>query len=634
MRFSRASIVGCLGSLALLSGCSADDIEHAEILARNADGFSDGAVQGRFVTRIASMYDGSAKRTHHLRLPDGEVELDLPADVFVERDSLVRATGAMGEGNVWQVDEWQVVAPPPSPIIDGEPLPLRNIGAIIVFWGEESGLQNPTAKNDLFVSDVSTNVFYGENSYGRETFVGQVFGPYQIDDPGGCDPYTIGMDARQAMADNGHNPDEFLQLMYHFPDAGCSFAGLADLGSPQFPARDSWYHSSFGCVVRNQELGHNYGMGHSHSYSCGYDEMGEPIAFASSGCEHVEYGDPYDPMGGGCGHINAVQKLFMGWLEGCNLVSTTSDGTFNLLPLELPCDGTQALRFPAWDGRWYYLEYRAQLGDFDDSQGKGVLVRIAGEIENQGPAPYVLDRIGEGGFLGAGESFTDPEGTVSFTVDEILDTHAVISVTFPGGGNGSPQCMDGSDPGTEAGAIGSLVCADAPYPADDLAPVVELTYPHDGDMFDAGADFVITAEVSDDRIISDVVLYLDSTPVETLYAPPWEWTVTNIPAGSYEFGIAAHDGRNQGISDAVRVQVGPLPSADTSGGIADTTDGMGEGGGTTSDAESDDSEATGAPQDDAGIDDGCGCTSSPRRMPGLAMLAFAALALRGSRRRR
>jgi hypothetical protein len=372
-------------------------------------------------------------------------------------------------------------------------------------------------------------------------------------------------------------------------------------------------------------------MGHSHSYDCGYDDMGQAIAFATN-CTHVEYGDPYDPMGGGCGHINGVQKLYMGWLEGCNMVNTATDGTFNLLPLELPCNGTQVLRVPAWDGRFYYLEYRTPIGRFDDTLAPGgVLVHLADELGDYGPSPYILDKIGHNGFLYAGESFTDPEGVVSFEVIDEEPTHAVIEVTFPDGGSGTPSCLGGGDPGEEAGAIGSLECAAEPFPGDEVAPTAVITYPHQGDVFDPGADFVITADVSDDRLIADVVLYLDSQPVERLYAPPWEWTVTNIPAGSYEFGIVARDSRNQGLSDAVRIQVGAA-AGDTSGGVGDeSTGGTHDGGGTTSADAADDDGSSGSGENEEQTVDGCGCSHRDDR--GLLLGCLALVWARPRRRR-
>ena len=44
--------------------------------------------------------------------------------------------------------------------------------------------------------------------------------------------------------------------------------------------------------------------------------------------------------------MNAWQKTYQGWTQGCNMVRVRSSGTFTLLPLELPCDGAQVLQIP------------------------------------------------------------------------------------------------------------------------------------------------------------------------------------------------------------------------------------------------------------------------------------------------
>ncbi len=599
---------------------------------------TDGSVQGRYVARIARLHDGTARKSHHLVFATGELELRLPptfapttdevADVPWQRNTLLRAYGSLDAQGVLEVDDVTVVAPPPQPLIDAEPYDPRSIALILLRWGDNPGLMNGYGKEAMFEGAESVAVFYGEASYGRERMIGEVFGPYDIPDPGGCDPYSISQDAQAAMSAKGHDPSKYSQLMYHFPQAGCDFAGLADIGSPQFAARDSWYQSSLDCVVRNQELGHNYGMGHSHAYDCGVDDMGNDVVFADN-CGHIEYGDPYDPMGDGCAHINAVQKLYMGWLDGCNLVDATADGTFNLVPLERPCNGTQALRIPAFDGRSYYLEYRQPIGAFDADLGlDGVLVHVSNDFGGFGPSPYFL-RVGENGVMKTGTSFTDPMGTVSFTVDAMDADHAVVTVTFADGGSGAPTCLGGATPETEGGAVGSLACADAPYPPDDAAPTVNITSPANGDMFDPGASFTITAEASDDRLLSDLVLYLDSQPVVRLYEPPWSWDVTNIPAGTYEFGVIASDGRNQGFSEAVTVQVGAPAGADTSGGATEgdaTDDGNGAGDGSSS----------GAPSQ-TGLDDdgGCSCrAAAPGRGWSLVPWLLPWLVIQATRRRR
>jgi hypothetical protein len=513
---------------------------------------------------------------------------------------------------------------PPQTIIDPEHYPQRRIATILVFWDGE-GLMNGYAEQDMFSGEKSTQVFYGENSYGKELMVGKVFGPYQIDDPGGCNPSMIAQLGRQAMVDKGHNPFEFEQFMYHFPGiGGCGFAGLASVGNPLHPAADSWYNGSFGCVVRNQELGHNYGMGHSHAQTCVVD--GEQVPLADD-CEHIEYGDPYDPMGGGCGHINVVQKGYMGWLEGCNIVTTTTDGRFNLLPTELPCNGTQALRFEAYDGRYYYLEYRQRIGKFDGPAGHdGVLLHIAGGISSP-PSPYILD-VGQNGWLHSGDTYTDPQNGVSFTVVDEQSSHATIEVNFPDGGDGAPPtCIDGSAPLEEAGAIGSLECAEIPYPEDLQAPTVQITYPADGDVFEPGASFVITADVADDRQIAEIELYIDGEASFRIFEPPWEWEVNEIPEGEYELGIVANDGRNWTPSNAVNIIVTDDPIDDDEG---DTDGDDTSAGGTTTDG---DTGGDAAPDDDTdpGAQDGCGCTTDHRPAPLFTLLLLPLAYLRRRR---
>lgn len=593
--------------------------------ARDGSLADAGALEGRYVQRVATLLDGGTRISHHVRTEDAVYELvfDEPPSEPIAYDSWVRVPGeALADaptGARWQADALEVVAPPPAPLLDPEARDPRRIGTVLTFF-DAQGLSNGNATDSMFTNGKSTNVYYGEVSYGIETMAGKVFGPYQITMPNGCNVDQIVNQAEDAMAEKGHDPSQFRQMMYYFPaDLGCDFAGLAETGSPDNPARRSWYSGSFGCIVRNQELGHNYGMGHSHAYSCpatpdGFDHP------PYEDCDHVEYGHPYDPMGDGCGHMNVVQKTFMGWIEGCNVTTTTSSGTFNLMPVELPCNGTQALRFPAYDGRYYYLEYRAGVGQF--LAGSGVLINISDEVNVGGffgPAGYVLDELGanENGYLHEGDSFTDPNPAVpveeraTFTVLEEHDTHVVIQVTLPGGGDGqAPTCLGGGEPIVDDnGFVGSLECAAEPYPGDETPPTVQITYPADGQVFEPGSDFTITAEAMDDRGVIEVELYLDGESFDVKTAPPWEWDATNIPAGTYEFGVVARDARAWTPSNAVTVEVG-VPSADESGTSGGTgTEPASTGGldGTTGGDEA----STGGPGITGGtIDDGCDCRQS------------------------
>lgn len=633
-------------ALGLALGCDQAASEDALEGLRSGSLADAGAIEGRYEMRIATLLDGGTRTTHHVKTEDGVYEIVLaePLAEPIEYDSWVRVPGERLDpaptGERWEADALQLVAPPPEPLIDAEPRLPRRIGTVLLFW-DGQGLGNGNATDSMFTGNKSTNVYYGENSYGIETMAGKVFGPYQIPMPGGCNVDAIVNQGEAAMIDKGHDPSQFRQMMFYFPSGlGCDFAGLASVGSPENPARNSWYAGSFGCTTRNQELGHNYGMGHSHAYSCpatpdGFDHP------PYEDCEHVEYGHPYDPMGNGCGHMNVVQKTFMGWIDGCNVVTATSSGTFNLLANELPCNGTQALRFPAYDGRYYYLEYRTGVGQF--VAGSGVLVNLASEVGGFGPPNYVLDELGTNtnGYLHEGESFTDPDPNVTedmratFTVLEEHDTHAVVQVTLPGGGDGQqPTCRDGSEPMlADNGHTGSLECSAEPYPGDESPPTVQITAPIDGDVFPPGSDFTIVAEAMDDRGVIELELYLDGMPYDVLTEPPWEWDATNIPAGTYEFGVVARDARLWTPSNAVTIEVG-IPSADESGTSTDTGEppaSTGEPLGTSGD-ESSTGDTIGVVDGD--LDDGCGCRQAGERRGGAAGMLLALLGLGFLRRRR
>ena len=244
--------------------------------------------------------------------------------------------------------------------------------------------------------------------------------------------------------------------------SACSWSGLGEVGRPDRPANDTWYNGSSSCVVMIQEPGHNFGMQHSSSMDCGTEVFPD----APDGtCTHSEYGDRYDPMGGGCRHMNGWQKTYNGWTQGCNMVRVRATGTFTLLPLELPCDGAQVLQIPMPKTRpfmrsggggsastdmltHYYLELRTKRG-VDASLTTSVHVRVSGDIKgraDRGLHTWILDMdpatTNFDGML-AGKSFNDPAGGVSFTVTELDENHATVSVTMTANGGG-PVCMDGT----------------------------------------------------------------------------------------------------------------------------------------------------------------------------------------------
>jgi hypothetical protein len=338
------------------------------------------------------------------------------------------------------------------------------LAVLMVHWSQPSDLTVEQMRERVFTGERSTSAFYKENSYGLFELTGEVYGWYQISPISGCDTQTLASRARAAAVADGVDIESFDQILYFYPRTqSCGFSGLAQLGRPTRPARDTWYNGSSGCVVLAQELLHNWGAVHSRSYSCGAEVIG-----AASGCQDSEYGDPYDPMGGGCYHTNVYQKAAQGWFGRCNVVTTTSDETFKIAPAERPTNVVQALRAPMdaslcpaeLSSCFYYLEYRQPLGPFDGAQEDspvhdGVLVHVAPTVDFSGAgrpgSPFLLDHTPNSSMredfadavLEPGMVFEDPAGT-SISVDALEPDGATVTVRFPNGGSGPPTCIDGT----------------------------------------------------------------------------------------------------------------------------------------------------------------------------------------------
>src|SRR6185436_10524768 len=165
------------------------------------------------------------------------------------------------------------------------------------------------------------------------------------------------------------------------------------------------------------------------------------------------------------------QKAYQGWLSATNGVKVTNSGTFNLLPLEMSCNGTQVLQIKAPKARpfmrpaaggggattenldYYYLELRTPV-DFDGTLGgtaltARVLVHMAANFvprTGRGLHTFLLDmNPSSSSFDGltAGGTFTDPAGGLTFTVQSLSNSGATIVVNYTSGGSGDPTTMDG-----------------------------------------------------------------------------------------------------------------------------------------------------------------------------------------------
>jgi MYXO-CTERM domain-containing protein len=468
-----------LGTLAAIGGgaCQGDE----EVFDPG-----DGTLQGELATYIADDFEQGVQTTKYaIRSASGQERwLDFDRDPGIEPGARIKVWGTRLEDRM-QVSSFAQLAPSlpteriTSALKNGTKFPAKRLAFVIIDIGMGSNITPENALKEIV--GPSTNAdpplrnYYAEASYGTEELDGQVFGPFSYS-IGSCN--TSGMPTMfRAMVDQ-MGGGAFNHYLWYIGSrtSSCSWSGLGEVGRPDRPANDTWYNGSSSCVVMIQEPGHNFGMQHSSSMDCG----SVPFHDTPDGnCTHSEYGDRYDPMGGGCRHMNAWQKTYNGWLQGCNMVRVRSSGTYTLVPLELGCDGAQVLQIPAPKTRTfmrsggggsatndmlthYYLELRTKTG-IDASltttnpvAAPAVHVRISGDIRgraDRGLHTWILDMdpaTSNFDGLGVGKTFEDPAGGVSFTITELDATHATVNVTMTANGGG-PVCMDGTTAFTPPG---------------------------------------------------------------------------------------------------------------------------------------------------------------------------------------
>jgi MYXO-CTERM domain-containing protein len=433
----------------------------------------DGATRGELAVYISDDLEGRSETTYALRTGNG-----------VERPLLFDTPPTFAPGTAIRV--WGIDTPVGLRVTRAETLateiesaasalrtapafPPRSFAFVLIDMGAGVNTTSADAMGRLITGPDSIRNYYLADSYGTQDVTAQVFGPIKYTLANGCGTGQLATDLR------GMIPGTFQHYLWYFGSrqAACMWTGLASVGTPDRPSRDTWYNASTSCVVLVQEPGHNFGMQHSSSLTC----PNAALADDPNTCTASEYGDLYDPMGSGCRHMNVWQKDYQGWFGGCNGVTVQSSGTFTILPIEQACDGVQFLKIvspkvrmfnrPAAGGggatvetfSHYYVELRTPQ-DFDGMLGNKtalapqVLLHVGGDARGRtqrGLHTFLLDTTpattGRAGFsdaaLGVGKSFSDPAGGLTITVQAVSATQATINVDMPGGTMG-PTCTDGS----------------------------------------------------------------------------------------------------------------------------------------------------------------------------------------------
>jgi hypothetical protein len=298
----------------------------------------------------------------------------------------------------------------------------------------------------------TANNFFVENSYGQTSITGDVVGWYTIPvSATTCDGYQIAAAAQNAAIAAGVNLSAYTRYVYFFPyTTACPWAGASNVGGK--PSQ-SWINGTVDIHVIDHELGHAFGLWHSHLLDCGTS-----ATICSSGTV-VEYGDPMDTMGvpqTASPDFNAYQKERLGWLNygaSPSIQTVTTSGTYTINPYELGGTGPNALKIfkgndPTTGAKtWYYLEAPQAIG-FDafltnsfyytQNETTGVLFHIgtdgngnSGELLDMTPATPTYNGWWDMSLV-AGQSFADATAGVTITPSAVSSTGATVQVTFGG----------------------------------------------------------------------------------------------------------------------------------------------------------------------------------------------------------
>jgi len=218
--------------------------------------------------------------------------------------TVVEASGT--QQNNGSLRNAHIKPPPPAPQIS---ISGAQSTLAIVFNFSDSTVQ-PFTTDSVAAALATASNFVLENSYETAWLTPTVVGWLTIPDSiTSCNTSQMATDAKTAATAAGINVSNYSHFVYIFPnDNACTFAGLSDIGgSPS----NSWINGFPAMHTLQHELGHAFGLFHSHSLNCGATST-----ICSNGSV-VEYGDEMDTMGTTADwspDYNAFQKQRLGWL--------------------------------------------------------------------------------------------------------------------------------------------------------------------------------------------------------------------------------------------------------------------------------------------------------------------------------
>jgi hypothetical protein len=361
------------------------------------------------------------------------------ADVRVRREAKVEALGA------WEGDASGGSSSPRTTAVAGatEAAPVAKSVAVVLLNFTDLGstpFSKAQVRDALTDGTASVKAFYEEESKGRLSVSGSVFGWYTINAATtGCNWsswHTLAWNAANAQ---GANLESFTNVMFVFPNTSqCQWAGLGYV-----PRKYTNINGTMSVQVLTHELGHNFGLSHSNFANCLVNGTRVMVA-APASCTPQTYADPFSTMGNNALRHNHGSHLGeLGWLSGAEKAIATPGTTYTITPY-FGGTGLKLVRVPRGDGSFFDLDYRATFGTFDTFAAgspvvTGLSVRIGVGTASPTTSPkatLLLDSTpGTSSLsdapLAVGRTMTDPVSKLSISVVSASASGIVVKVKEP-----------------------------------------------------------------------------------------------------------------------------------------------------------------------------------------------------------
>jgi len=344
----------------------------------------------------------------------------------------------------------------------------QNVLIILASYPSKALLSSVTPQlmqTSFFGTGATVDAFMRESSFGQTWLSGDVVGPFVLDADYFDEPLAA-RDAALRAAAPGTDLTKYSRIVVVGPQGqmGMDSGGMALIGCGQVssPQGDLFVSSIWlgaetmvaqDAVVQtgSHEMGHGFGLEHARWADYGAEVLGPAGQEPAPWDALHDYGDFFSNMGRNSGQWAAPHKALLGWLGTTNIQTVTANGTFTVPAYEVAGSG-QTLKISR-DGTgtdWLWLEYRQPQGTFDATLNSQAFAGAMVHYQDPGLAPTsnqtgvdastytnLVNFHPSAGITAAndptlhvGESWTDPYGNLSLTVNSANSAGLNVTVSY------------------------------------------------------------------------------------------------------------------------------------------------------------------------------------------------------------